>query len=134
MGRVAADGFAGEPVEVVVAPLERAAGLLGCAGAVAGEAQRVFVIGNLRSGRGRGQLSEPIQLVVGAGGRDAVGIGDRDHVAGIVVGVVGGVVTGQAVIRDRAEAVLVVVGVGHRRAVRIGRSDGQHFVTLPVGR
>jgi len=127
VGRVAGDVLVVELVDAVVAPLQRASALLSGVGAVAGEAERVFVIGNLRSGRGRGQLGNPVQLVVGAGGRDAVGIGDRDHVAGIVIRVAGGVVAGQTVIDHRTEPVEAVVGVADVCAVGVGGLDAFHL-------
>src|ERR1035438_2616780 len=86
---VAGDGFAVEPVDVVVAPLDGAARLLRCVGADAGCAERVFVVGNGRC-RG-GELGEPVERVVGEGGSEAVGNLDRGHIAGVVVTVGGGV-------------------------------------------
>jgi len=71
VGRVAGDGFVGELVDAVVAPLQRASSRLSCfiqlggPGAVASEAERVIVF---RNGR-RGELGKAIQLVVGEGGR-----------------------------------------------------------------
>src|ERR1035438_7061661 len=130
VGRVAGDGFAVEPVDVVVAPLDGAAALLGCVGADAGCAERVLVVGNGRCGRGK--LGKAVERVVGEGGSEAVGNLDRGHIAGVVVTVGGGVLARQIVIHDRREAVLIVPGVGGRDAVRIGGRDGFHFARWEI--
>ena len=115
------DGLAGEPVDAVVVPGERAAGLLRCADAVARGAKRVAVARHCRGVlRRRVERGEPVEAVVLDGGLQLIGIGDGDQVAGRVVGVDGGVtVRGQVVVHYRAEPVEAVVGVGHGRAVQL---------------
>jgi len=116
------EGLRGELVDTVVGPLQRAAALLRRVGAVAGEAERVTVIGDGR----RCEIGDAIELVVGKGGRQSIRIGDRGHVAGIVIGVGGGVVAGQTVIDHRAEPVEPVVGVADVCAVGVGGLNAFH--------
>ena len=129
------DGLAGEPVDAVVVPGERAAGLLRCPGAVARDAERVAIARHRREVlRRRIERGEPVEAVVLDGGLQLVGIGDGDQVAGRVVGVDGGVTAGgQVVVHHRAEPVEGVVGVGHRRTVQAGRVDGSNIARQVVG-
>jgi len=132
---VVADGLAGEPVDAVVVPGERAAGLLRRAGAVARGAEGVAIARHRRGvWRRRVERGEAVEAVVLDGGLQLVGIGDGDQVAGRVVGVGGGVtVGGQVVVHHRAEPVEAVVGVGHGRAMHAGRVDRSNIARHVVG-
>jgi len=129
------DRLVGQPIDPVVAPGERAAILLRCAGAVARGVECVAIARHRRGvWRRRIERGEPVEAVVLDGGLQLVGIGDGDQVAGRVVGVGGGVLAGgQVVVHHRAEPVEGVVGVGHGRAVQAGRVDGSNIARKVEG-
>ena len=80
----------------------------------------------------RGLAGQPVERVVGEAGLQAVGRCDRGDVAGIVVGVGGGVLAGQIIVHNRREAIEIVVGVGDRCAVRVVGGDGFHLAIRVV--
>jgi hypothetical protein len=118
----AGDGLAREPVDAVVVPGDRTAARLRYAGQVAHRAA-LIAVGRRRAGQRR----QPVQRVIGKSRLHAVGISDRGHIAGRVVGVGGRIRAREPVIHHRDQPVQIVVGVAHRRAIRIRRRDRLHM-------
>ncbi len=125
---VGVDAFAGQAVDVVIAPDNSAAVVgLDCLGAIASRAERVGVAGDRR-----GHLCEPVHLIVVEAGGQTVGSGDRGHVAGRIVGVGGGLIAKQAAVGHSAEPIEFIPGIANLNAVDMVRRDRRKIACTVV--